>query len=504
MGSPPGEAGRNRGETQHPVVLTQGFWMAELECTQSQWRAVMGTSVADLAKLDQGSGKPSNEGDEHPIFYVTPQEAMEFCERASRHLARYNLALTLPTEAQWEYACRAGTATAFNCGVMLDPSAAVFGNRDPHGTRSVGSKKPNAWSLYDMHGNVSEWCAAGYGLDLPASLQINPQGPGSMGGTIVHPMRGGTWYTAAENCRSADRNGHQQSHRSQFVGFRFMLARAATTLPASVQLAAFPIGPYEGALMEVEIQAGTKMRFRWCPPTGSQGFVMGQPADPKDKDDKGSQRTVVLTKGFWMAETECSQAQWQNIMGTDLKQHAAKLQTLNAGAATTLDMKGIGGDFPMYYVSHEDALAFCSKASMALSRRHLKMRLPTEAEWEYACRAGTLGKFAFGDDISRFYACYDEKSGPQRIGLGAANPWMLRDMHGNLWEWCIDGFNPKDDGSKLVGKKFTDPVAPSSAMRVMRGGGWDHSKEFARSDNCGGSTSTNYSNHTGFRTVLVP
>ena len=502
MGSPLAEAGRNRGETLHPVVLTQGFWMAETECTQAQWRSIMGTTVADLAKKDTGSGEPRNAGDDHPIFYVSPGEAMEFCDKASRHLSQNRLELNLPTEAQWEHACRAGTTTTFNVGSILTEADAVFGNGEPKGTRPVGSKKPNAWNLYDMHGNISEWCAAGYEYEYPSELIINPTGSGASGRT-VHAHRGGGWYSKAENCRSAHHASLNTNHRSQFIGFRVVLNRAPLTLPTSAHLTSFPVGAHEGSPMVLEITPSVSMRFRWCPPTGTSGFVMGAPSDPKDPKDKGTQRTVVLSKGFWMAETECSQAQWQAVMGVDLQQHVSKVSTGMGASPAPLNLNGIGPDLPMYHVSHVDALSFCAKANLLLAQRRLRMQLPTEAQWEYSCRAGTAGKYAFGPDLSGMYACFDEKTGPKPVGEGAANAWMLRDMHGNVWEWCADGFNPRENPSRLAGKTLTDPITPAAEMRVMRGGGWNHSKEFASSDNCGGSTATSRSNDIGFRPVLV-
>ena len=161
MGSPPGEPGRFGNETQHRVVLTEGFWMAKYEVTQKQWESVMGTTVREQRDKSDASMSLRGEGDDYPMYFVSWDEAQEFCRKAGH-------GLQLPTEAQWEYACRAGTEAALGSGMNLtnasvdDAAGEVAwyaGNAE--GTQAVGQKPGNGWGLYDMHGNVAEWCADG-------------------------------------------------------------------------------------------------------------------------------------------------------------------------------------------------------------------------------------------------------------------------------------------------------------------------------------------------------
>ena len=170
MGSPPGESGRFDDETQHRVTLTEGFWMAKTEVTQKQWKSVMGNNPSHF------------QGDNLPVECVSWDDCVEFCRKAGH-------GLQLPTEAQWEYACRAGSETPYFWGNALNGDRANCNGNYPCGTTvkgpykekttPVGSYQANAWGLYDMHGNVREWCADWYTEDLGTRAVTNPGGPGS-------------------------------------------------------------------------------------------------------------------------------------------------------------------------------------------------------------------------------------------------------------------------------------------------------------------------------------
>ena len=232
MGSPEDELGRSDIENLHSVTLSNGFWMGKYEVTQAQYKAVMGNNVSYFS------------GDNRPAECVTWYNAMEFCanltasEKAAGRLPE-GYEYTLPTEAQWEYACRAGTTTAFNNGtniptedqqrrepcLNLDPIA-WYGwnyNDDSYsGTHPVGQKQPNAWGLYDMHGNVWEWCLDWVGDNYPTSAVTDPMGP-STGTTRV--IRGGCWIDYAIYCRSAYsvRGGGIPDQGIYYNGFRVAL-----------------------------------------------------------------------------------------------------------------------------------------------------------------------------------------------------------------------------------------------------------------------------------------
>ena len=204
------------------VTLTKPFYLGKYEVTQAQWKAVMGSN-------------PSNfKGDNLPVESVSWHDAKEFCKKlneiyADKLPAGYQF--DLPTEAQWEYACRAGTTTNYSYGDASDASKMNFDGNYPFGggakdvyrerTVEVGSLGyKNAFGLYDMHGNVWEWCRDWYGA-YPGGSVTDPAGPSSGSCRVV---RGGSWYSYASSCRSADRNYYDPSLRNYYDGFRLALA----------------------------------------------------------------------------------------------------------------------------------------------------------------------------------------------------------------------------------------------------------------------------------------
>jgi len=217
MGSPEDEPDRERDETQHSVTLTRGFWMLETEVTQAMWKSVMGTDPS-LFK-----------GAQNPVESVSWKACDDFCKKLSSKLG---LTVSLPTEAQWEYACRAGTTSAYSFGSSLNGREANCDGRYPCGTSTKGpylrktvpvkSYAPNAWGLYDMHGNVWEWCQDWYDEDYYAeSPTSDPTGPSSGSNRV---FRGGCWGSIARYCRSANRYGVTPDNRGCDLGFRPVLA----------------------------------------------------------------------------------------------------------------------------------------------------------------------------------------------------------------------------------------------------------------------------------------
>jgi formylglycine-generating enzyme required for sulfatase activity len=215
MGTPKDESGRNNDETQHQVTLSKGYWLGKYEVIQPQWKAVMGSD-------------PSHwQGEDLPVEQVSWYEAMKFCEKltmiekaAGRLPEGY--VYTLPTEAQWEYACRAGTTGAYNVDGATLNELGWHGDESQDKTHAVGQKKPNACGLYDMHGNVWEWCLDWYG-DYPEDPVTDPVGKTSGSGRVD---RGGSWGHYAGLCRSGDRNDAGPGMKAGHVGFRLALAPA--------------------------------------------------------------------------------------------------------------------------------------------------------------------------------------------------------------------------------------------------------------------------------------
>ncbi|MFW6163057.1 MAG: SUMF1/EgtB/PvdO family nonheme iron enzyme [Planctomycetota bacterium] len=206
MGSPKDEPGRGRFEgPQHKVTLAKPFYLSATEVTQAQHQAVMGTNPSRY------------QGGDLPVGNVAWKDASAFCQRLSE---RTGLTVRLPTEAEWEYACRAGTRSPFSCPEeALDAHAWHRGNARGGKPRPVGGKKPNPWGLHDMHGNVEEWVADWYGSDYYAkSPRTDPQGP-AKGSYRV--FRGGSCYQSPRSLRSAAR-GHSLGTDPR-RGFRVVL-----------------------------------------------------------------------------------------------------------------------------------------------------------------------------------------------------------------------------------------------------------------------------------------
>ncbi len=222
MGSPTSESGRSENEAQVEVTHSAGFWMAETETTQQLWQAAMGVSLRQQASTAGTSSSLYGEGPNHPMYYVNYDEATAFCRKLSDHFTEAGTLpdgwqIMLPTEAQWEYACRAGATTAFNFG--SDESQleqyAWFDKNAAGATHPVAQKKPNTWGLCDMHGNLWEWCRDGYQDRLPGGVD-----PVVAQAASARVYRGGSWCYAAAYCRSAYRSRGSPSYRSNYLGFR--------------------------------------------------------------------------------------------------------------------------------------------------------------------------------------------------------------------------------------------------------------------------------------------
>jgi uncharacterized protein (TIGR02996 family) len=214
MGSPNSEKGRRGNETRHVVMLTNGFWVGVSPVTQGQWVAVMGTEPSHF------------KGDELPVESVSWDDAVAFCAAVRE---RTGLEARLPTEAEWEYACRAGTTTPFHWGGALNGTEANINGNYPYGTEAKGpyletttavgsyaAVSPHPWGLADVIGNVREWCADWYGA-YPEGEAVDPVGPESGSGRVY---RGGSWIGSARGCRAAYRYGGSPDFRVNFLGLR--------------------------------------------------------------------------------------------------------------------------------------------------------------------------------------------------------------------------------------------------------------------------------------------
>lgn len=224
MGSPLSEPGRSQNEGQHKVRLTDGFWMGKFEVTQAQWITVMGSNPS------QSKFKTLSNPMNHPVERVSWNEAMEFCRRLTEAIRRQNqlprgYIYSLPTESQWEYACRAGTTSRYYGGDTikdLNRIAWTMENKDNFliRTREVGQKQPNAWGLHDIIGNVAEWCLNDLSNGYPSEPLVDPLG---LRGGPIKEVRGGSWADYPKKSRAAFRAGYPPDAREPFIGFRVAL-----------------------------------------------------------------------------------------------------------------------------------------------------------------------------------------------------------------------------------------------------------------------------------------
>lgn len=245
MGSPPSEPGRRPDENQVEVTLTRGFWMGKFEVTQGEWKRIVGMLPGPLtAELPAG--------DALPVGNVNFAEAESFCQKLTglAHQSRElppHWEFRLPTEAQWEYACRAGTTTATSFGDKLGSHQAnlkgkPYNGAEPgpslgHATK-VGSYPANAWGLHDMHGNTFEWCRDWYHDKLPGGRDpdlylAKATATRNRDGTFSRVRRGGDWTDDGWACRSAFRLRFEPERRYDHIGFRIVAVGSDAAAPGA-------------------------------------------------------------------------------------------------------------------------------------------------------------------------------------------------------------------------------------------------------------------------------
>ena len=422
MGSPDDEPERRDNEVLHQVTLTRGFWLADTACTQALWGAVMGVNQSQF------------QGDERPVEKVSYDDVVKFCSSLGKQIP--GLMPQMPTEAQWEYACRAGTQTTFSFGSTISTDQANFDGNYPYNgspkglsrreTLSVKDLPCNPWGLYQMHGNVWEWCSDWY-TDSLSESQIDPIGPSEGSARVI---RGGSWVDSARDVRSACRYRLVPGYRGLNLGFRLLSSagaepsemaegpvaeqgseparlgaadeffrefrvRVGDQEPAELEIAQATTIRVVSNLEAVELQRLTKpdwavefgrdvygvygdfelesakdhsmvqQRLRWIPPGR---FQMGSPPEEPGRFPNEDLKDVTISDGFWMFDAPCSQRLWTAIMD-DNPSHF------------------LDAERPVESVDWAQAKEFAARLNRALKAH--AFQLPTEAQWEYACRAGT-------------------------------------------------------------------------------------------------------------------
>jgi len=519
---------------RHQVTFANGFLMGKYEVTQAQWLAVMGSNPSHF------TGNPSR-----PVEMVSWNDVQTFIMGVN---ALGQGTFHLPSEAQWEYACRAGTTTRFYWG--NDPNYTQIGSyawyeNNSTASHPVGQKHSNEWGLYDMSGNIFEWCEDWFhssyaGAPADGSAWVSPTGASRV-------LRGGGWIYEAYGARSAFRGSGTPSGSFYTIGFRLAgligptaaFSAVPTTGPAPLDVqfsdestpGSLPITSWEWdfnndgvvdsteqhpqatfedtGLYDVKLTVGaaagsdssiTKndyinvsagntstimlpgdvpLELVWIP-AGS--FQMGRYEDEQDSlDIEDPQHQVTFADGFWMGKYEVTQAQWLAVMGSNPSHFTGDLNR------------------PVDKVSWDDVQTFITAVN-ALGQG--TVHLPSEAQWEYACRAGTATRLFWGDDLGYTeigtYAWYtgNSASTTHPVGQKTPNAFGLYDMPGNLWEWCEDYYHSSYTGAPTDGSAW---LSPTTSARVIRGGSWDSTGVNCRSAFRSYSIPSSAFNDIGFR-----
>ncbi|HVK09437.1 MAG TPA: SUMF1/EgtB/PvdO family nonheme iron enzyme [Gemmataceae bacterium] len=471
---------------QHEVEITQPFCMGQTEVTVGQFRKfVKATGYKTQAEGEAGALRnfPNwetrmepdtnwlNPGfaqtDDHPVVCVSWNDAMEFCNWLSNQEGKK---YRLPTEAEWEYSCRAGSKSRWSFGdnERVLSNYARFNNNSQFHSWPVAGLKENAWGLYDTHGNVWEWCQDAYDADYyKTSPPKDPPGPGTGGARV---QRGGSWYDEPVVCCSVFRSHEALSFRYDNSGFRVMVAVAP---PAGVR-----------------IESGAKDKPSPLPPNYTNGLGMEFVKVPKGKSwlgggkDKLGDKEVEIPADFYLGKYEVTQEEWEKVMGENPSHFSRTGGGKNAVKdVSDADLKR----FPVEYVSWDQCQVFVAKLNKLEKESGWVYRLPTEVEWEYACRGGPMTDkldsafdFYFATPTNNLLPgqanCNQALDRSCKVGSYQPNRLGLFDMHGNLFEWCEEAKNGADE----------------SARRAARGGGWywqnsmpgraGHSSERSRSD----------------------
>ena len=489
------DASREMPQTE--IVFREKFALARYATALDEYDAFcVQTSRKQAEDAGWGRGR-------RPAIFVSWQDATAYADWLS---ARTGAAYRLPSEAEWEYACRAGTETAFSHGETITTDQVNFVS-DRDGAEQTGENRmqsvpvdhpgfrPNGFGLWQMHGNVWEWCADfWHGSHEGANVNGLPrpvpqQDPGAAGRVI----RGGSWSSGARRVRAAYRHRRPPGDRdSNDLGFRCargLVSQAGTAPevrsgsaagagaaepshgPAAAPAVAKP-EPWRADIEPLLISEhgtewlsgggqdqyglwcafdieGVTQRMRWCPPGR---FLMGSPEEEVGRlHNEGPQTEITFRSGFWMFDTAVPQKLWTAVMSENPSQFN-------------------GPDLPVERVSWIDANDFTEQLNAVLPG--LSVRLPSEAEWEYACRAGTVTPYAFGDKADPDQIHF-ESMRTVDVAEKPPNAWGHHHMHGNVWEWCFDIWSESHNGSDASGlPRQASPAGPEGHSRVVRGGSW--------------------------------
>jgi formylglycine-generating enzyme required for sulfatase activity len=429
----------------------KSFCMGKYEVTQAQWKAVR-------------SYNPSRfKGDSLPVERVSWEEAQDFINKLNADNDGFTY--RLPNEEEWEYACRAGTTGRFY-GDLDDIAWYKEDEEDDEDgkTHAVGGKEPNAFGLYDMTGNVWEWCEDWYDEDDKDK----------------RVLRGGSWHSyPSRRLRSSFRSGIRPDDREDYVGFRVLAERPPTIIAVSTPsptlrpvarkidtfgaTAAPPAAPVSTINISATCEDLRKTEQELI--AQLEELKKPKPRDPNAKcpaNKYGIEFVPIPGQTICLGKYEVTQAQWKSLMGRNPSDFE-------------------GDSFPVENVDWKDAQEFTDKLNAG--NDGFKYRLPTDAEWEYACRAGTTGLY-YGDVNDIGWHKRNSENHPHAVGGKQPNAFGLYDMSGNVSEWVQDWYNEKD------------------WERGLRGGSWYDLTQKLRSGNKSGWFYYARRNYIGFRVAV--
>lgn len=538
----------------HNVTISKSYYICETEVTQALWYAVMGQSPTKLDNYQWNS--EYGLGDEYPAYYISYKDCQSFLSTLNSQLSSQlsdGEQFRFPTEAEWEFAARGGNKSL---GYDYSGSNAVYNvswyNENSGGkTHEVTNKAANELGIYDMSGNVSEWCYDWYG-DYSSDAQYDPTGPISGSERV---LRGGSWNVHDFWGYVYYREQNTPSSYSALHGFRLALDAPVSYLsvassslsfdaPASsLQLAVSASGEYsysssaswltvtqssDKTTLTVSAEANTGTSARTATITLTLGSLTKTISVFQNSDDErfftitGNGKTVTfkmikveggtfqmgstsgysdetpihsvtLTKDYYMGETEVTQALWYAVMG----------YSPTSNYYSWSSPYGLGDEYPTYYINYNDCQSFLSALNSKLSSQLSSgesFRFPTEAEWEFAAKGGNKSKgYTYsGSNTIGDVAWYTDNSGSTThpVKTKSPNELGLYDMSGNVWEWCYDWSGSYSSGAQ------TDPTGPTSgSYRVNRGGGCGDSATGLASRN--GLTPSYRSSNIGLRLCLA-
>ncbi len=499
----------------HQVTLSS-YCIGQTEVTQALWQAVMGSNPSYCNGGNFGTNL------QRPVEQVSWNDCQTFITKLNQMTGK---TFRLPTEAEWEFAARggklsqgykyAGSNTIGDVAWYYDNSSALGSSSPDYGTHTVGTKAPNELGLYDMSGNVLEWCQDWFDW-YSSEAQTNPIGPTSGSYRVI---RGGGWYNGAWYCRVSSRVSGTPTLTSDILGLRlaldpdnstkFRVSETVVTVMVgssqSVEIlngnGSYTISGGEGiittsingnSLTVTGVEEGTSTVYLTDTSTGATSvltvivqsketftvngvtftmvaveggtFTMGATAEQgSDAYDSEKPAHQVTLSSYCIGQTEVTQALWQAVMGSNPSY-------FNGGSYGTNLQR------PVEYVSWHDCQTFITKLNQLTGKT---FRLPTEAEWEFAARGGNLSqgyKYAGSNtigDVAWYFS--NSSSTTHAVATKAPNELGLYDMSGNVWEWCQDWYGSYSSYAQ------TNPVGPSSgSYRVKRGGSWGNYAGYCR------------------------